>query len=364
MKNICLLLLCALPIVAQAQVTPEALIGQCPSMPSVATLVAARLNPPDKGPAANAVVEAFLQQINALLEQGKQLGDQVEAAATSDAERIAQQQTGHSVAQLQNMSDDQLMGMAQQMAGKKLAAAGMGNMSLGDLQALEGKSDQEVLAALGNANANAFNGLTAAEVKALEGMTDKQAEAYLQQGDRMQRMQAAAASPQAMARQAETARLTKSVQSQADIAAELKKITDRWAEIDRLNSTDTKEVVLQIDAIHKKYEPQIAAIPRSALVAGHVDAYSESEERAVMGLRSACESECYTLWSNLTGKIQGRIKTKLADAPRYDELMRQQVALSGATATAKVMPTVGLGIASDYLSTTSGVTTYPIMLEK
>ncbi len=344
-------------LTARAQATPEALIGQCPSMPSVAVLAAAYGN----DDAALARVEEFSGQIRRLQEKCRQESERgVEAAAMSDAERIAKQQTGHSIAELENMSEAQLLAAANQMAGKKIAAAGLGNMSLSDLQALEGKSDEEIMKAF--TGGTALGGLTPEELKAMENMTDKQAEAYLQQGDRMQRIQAAADSPQAKARMAEAGQQAAKAKSQTDIAAAMKKITDRWAEIDRLNNKEMEDVVLQIDAVCKRYDAQIKAVPRSALLHGHVDIYSESEERTVRNLSSARDSECFTLWSNQISKMQGRLKTKLADVPEYDALLKQQMAGGGMTATAKVMPSMGLDIAAQYLSTTAGVTSYPIII--
>ena len=102
-------------ISAQAQSTPEAIIGQCPDLPSVATLAAS----PDNQ-AAQAAKEAFFAKIAALRESGKKASERVSnaagTAARNDAERVAQQQTGRSVAELQNMSAAEAEAMGRQLA--------------------------------------------------------------------------------------------------------------------------------------------------------------------------------------------------------------------------------------------------------
>jgi hypothetical protein len=119
-----------------AGITPEAVIGQAPDLPAVATL------------ASGGDLADFYEQIAALREKMRETTDRISAGAQTvgraDVERIARQQTGRSVAELQNMSEAEQQAMAQQMAQRQLAAAGMGNMSLEQLRALEGKSDEEI----------------------------------------------------------------------------------------------------------------------------------------------------------------------------------------------------------------------------
>jgi hypothetical protein len=104
----------------------------------------------------------------------------------------------------------------------------------------------------------------------------------------------------------------------------MKKITDRWMEIQRLNEKESLEIAAMFAAIDEKYSPQIAAVPRSHPIFGGKEmVYSKSEEAIVEKLAFARDSEKYTLWRDQIAKMQGRAKTMLADAGRYDELQAQ-----------------------------------------
>ena len=326
----------------QAQSTPDAIIRQCPDLPSVAQLAT-----PD-----NAAIDDFLGQISNLHQKLSQIADNEEkarkTAMLSDAEQLTLKTTGHSVGQIQNMSGAEMEALTQQLASQRMSSAGLGNMTLEQLQALDGKSDKEIAASL-TASGATFGGLTAEEIFAMEGMTEAQAEAYLNQGDRMERMQAATKPQQAKSAGKGSA--------QTNATAEIKKITDRWTEIRRLNQKETQEVAAKCAEIDARYAPQIAAVPRTG---GHHEAvYTESEQKTLETLNSACRNEKYTIWRNLVSKMQGRVKTMLADVPRYDELQAQLTAANGMAATSKKMPSLGFDVAGEYLNITESATVLP-----
>jgi hypothetical protein len=104
----------------------------------------------------------------------------VEANAKKNADNIARQVTGRSVAQLENMSDKQLEAMANGMVSQRIADAGLGGMSIADLQALEGKSQAEIMKAMEGAKlpqAGAAPQATAAQSKEQEDIMRIEAEA-------------------------------------------------------------------------------------------------------------------------------------------------------------------------------------------
>ncbi|MDR0825408.1 MAG: hypothetical protein LBN74_09965, partial [Prevotella sp.] len=360
MKQIIILLLCALPFGAAAQTTPEAIIGQCPNLPSVAHL-AARFD----NETAQAAIQEFFDELKVVREaaiKASELAQEgTKEAAISDAERIAKQETGKSVTELQNMSDAEAQAMAQKLVGQKMSAAGLGNMSLKDLQALEGKSNAEIMATM---TGNIDFGLTPQEIKAMEGMSDKQIEAYMKKGDRMQRMQAAGVNAAGSPKIKQTDAQTKKALSQTAIVDEINRIKERWNDIDNLCKKETQEVAVKIAEIKKRYRSQIDAIPRSGLIAGHESVYTQSEEKAVTRLRIACDTECYTLWRNQISKIQGRIKTKMPDAYRMDELTSQSFAAGGMTAMGKInIHGYVYSIADQYLDIAANVTSLPLIIE-
>jgi hypothetical protein len=320
-------------------ITPEAIIGQCPPMPSVAAIVGS--NDP-RNQAAQDAVKEFHDRINALEERASEalerVNEDMRNEATAFADRTARQTTGRSASELENMSDANLQAMAGDLVAQRMAGAGMGNMSLGDLQALEGKSDEEVMQAMG---VGTKGGLTAAELKALEGMNEAEAEAYMRQGDRIQRAKAGAGNPKSMTKAQADKYLA---QGQPD--PELKQIIDRWAEIDRVNQKEAAETTEKIQEIIARYEPQIAAVPRGVANA-HSDALTEEQQQTLKSLADARDTECLTLKRNLISTMQGRIKTKMADVPRYDALRPQ---------SAVAMPSHGYNIAAEYLDVTRSIT--------
>jgi hypothetical protein len=293
----------------QAQTTPREVISAAPALPSVAELVAGA----DR-------TDAFLDRISALRDDMKATADrmdeQVRAAGEVDADRIARQMTGRSVEQLQGMSESEQMAMAAGLVQQQLSAVGLGSMTLADLQALEGKSDEEIVAAM-TAGGVTLGGLTAAA---------------------QQNQQAAI--------------------SQMEATAGMKTITDRWAELDRANREDALAAAEEIDRITARYAPLIAAVPRSDEQKDGLY-HNEAEQREVGRLSTAEFTEKYTVWRGVIPAMQARVASKMDDAPRYDQLLAATMAGGGMTGVARTMPTVGFDIADQYLDITAGVTTLP-----
>ncbi len=101
---------------------------------------------------AQQAIKTFNESIVALRQQGTVVVEEMRAKVAEDALRmgdaIAKQTTGRSAEELQNMSEEEMEAMTNDLVAQRLAAAGLGNMSLADLQALEGKSDAEILQAM------------------------------------------------------------------------------------------------------------------------------------------------------------------------------------------------------------------------
>ncbi|MDR0938308.1 MAG: hypothetical protein LBN29_02970 [Mediterranea sp.] len=307
---------------ARAQVTPEAIIGQAPDLPSVAHL-AAIIQDEAAYDAASAARTAFHANIAALREKLDEAIERTqaggEAAAMSDAERIARQTTGRSVSQLRNMSKADEDKLAREMVAKRLGAAGLGGMTLKQLQALEGKSDEEIMSAI-SAGGATVGSHTMEDIQATEKMTDAQA--------------------------------------RVDASAEMKRITDRWAEIDRVNENEIRDVVAKLAELDAKYGLQYPPNWGDIMESGTA-AQIEATSRTVNGIRRAENSEKFTLWRNAVSRMQGRVKTKMADVARYDELLAQTMTSGGMTTTARRMPSIGYEIARQYLNLTSRVTELP-----
>jgi hypothetical protein len=319
-------------ISAQAQTTPEAIIGQCPAPPKAETLALLDVygNVPDEklGTLALKVEEArkekaaFLEKIKALHQIRKDVAEkadaQMEAAGKNDADRLVRQKTGRSLGQVQNMSDAEAMKMTDNMVSEKLGSMELGNMSLGDLQALEGKSDEEIL--------KAFEGVAPAQI----GAKQKQS-----------------GNPKAQ--------------------AELKKISDRRAEIDRLNNRDITGAQTQLKAIYEKY--RVTLKEKSDILLPFQDGKGEQKlfdngyEAALANYRAVMYrylTECYTNWEKTVKAVKERTGTKLSDAARYDELMAKNMSAGGVTAAAKALPSAGYDIAGEYLEAAASIVSPPL----
>lgn len=319
-------------ISAQAQTTPEAIIGQCPVPPEPSDLALLDVYPAE-GALAEKVLNAqkaktaFLEKIDSLNQIRKDIAEkadaQIEAAGKNDADRLVRQQTGHSLGQVQHMSDGYVMKyVADNMVSEKLGSMGLGNMSLGDLQALEGKSDEEIL--------KAFESVAPAQIGA---------------------KQKPSGNPKAQ--------------------AELKKIRDKWTEIDRLNNQDVTNAQTQLKAIYEKY--RVALIEKSEILKpfhdGKVSRATQEQfnmggyEAALANYRAVMYqylTECYTNWEKTVKAVKERTGTKLADAALYDELIAENMSASGVTAAAKALPSAGYDIAGQYLNAVASITSPPL----
>ena len=357
--TIALLLICGF---AQAQsgrttsssaASPDAILRQCPALPTVKQLVDG-VNTHASGPE----IDAFKEKVETLIENAKKILEEadkdVKVLEEKDGENLAQQWTGRTQAELENMSDEE----QEAMVNEQLKKFGLGNMTLSQMEALADKSDEEILAAMTKGGAT-IGGLTPAEIKAMEGMTDAQKEAYMKQGDRAKRAQAYANSP-------ETKKQLKQGENASVImktTTELQSINARWREITIQTQKETEEATKQIMAIDAKYAPKVAAIkPTKWVVSGEMGSgyeFSDAEIKAREALFTACRTEQYTLWRNHLIKIQERIKKTMADVPRYDELMKQQMTASGMTNTAQKIPSAGYSFVIEYLDAARDVIGLP-----
>jgi hypothetical protein len=314
-------------IAAQSQKTPEDIIGQCPELTPIENLALLDVYPAEgtleqKVLNAKKAKTAFFDKITALRKVRKDIAEKADAkmetAGKQDADRIAKQTTGRSLEDLQNMSDAEAMSLANKMVSNQLGSLGLGSMSLSDLQSLEGKSDEEIL--------NAMSGIAPA-------LTEMQTPT------------------------------TGNPQGQS----ELKKIIDRWAEIDRLNNEDIADGKTKLKAIFEKYR---AAIKEKSDIllpfqdgVGDQKKFDNGYEAALGAYRSVMYQylvECYAQWNVTVEAVKKRIKTKLTDVVRYDNLMSQTLSSSGVSGVAKAMPSVGYDIAEQYLDAAESITAPPV----
>jgi hypothetical protein len=365
-----LLLTCS---VAQAQTTPEAIIGQTPDLPSAATLAAAANSSSDES-AAEKAVKTFHAKIEALHKKNapEAISDaeiaQAQTQARADAEKQAKALTGKSVAELQNMSEAEAQSIADKAVQQRMAAAGLENMNLAELQNM---NEDDLMAKMaGNM------GLTAAEMKAMEGMSDKEIEAYMKQGDRMQRMQNSSMSKAAAKNQSTQPQLNEAeMYALQNAVEERRKYMERIDAMSKLHERERTELAAQIRNICNRHYSAPAYLKAQKIwgdcsgKTAYTNAQCEAAAAQVRAAHTACDTECFDLWRNQIAKEQGRIKTLLPDAGRMDDLQAQAAKAQAklqknASAFAGITQKVSDGllqrqVVTIYLDTTESVVNFP-----
>jgi hypothetical protein len=358
----------------QAQNSPEGIIGQCPDLLSSAIIANHRTYNSDKGEK----VQAYHNKIRELKERNDALvvettGSEADIAkyqqqSVAAGEKHAKQMTGKSLSQLQNMSKAEKKAVAKEAANKQLQAVGLGNMNIDDLQALEGKSDEEIMAAMNKKGAT-FGGLTPAELKAMEGMTDEQIEAYMNQGDRMQRVQNATYKMPQVKAKITTADYEIIAKANEEFSKFLKKV----AELRKRHDKGREAVGKQIDEV---VYPRHAAAIESAKkdiaecwgLSYRSNAWCDTAFSRMNAVNYSFYTDAYNVWCNYLSKELDSWKTLLSSAAQVDKLQKQ-----AKDAQAKIHPD-GLGelskkmrpdgfcaslVASGYLDVAKDVTNLP-----
>ena len=136
--------------------------------------------------------------------------------------------------------------------------------------------------------------MTGKSVAQLQNMNEAEHQALAQQMV-TQRLSAAGKKPQAQAQKA---------MSQMEVTNDMKRITDRWQEIDRLNEKEKWEVAAQFPALYRKHGIQAAFEAAAPCMDGKIDTekysktYCKNAAKRLEAARNAYYTECYTLWRN------------------------------------------------------------------
>lgn len=181
MKKIIILLFTLLPAMAMAQVTPEAIIGLCPPLPTVAELAGINQD----------AVEAFSIKINQAIKQAKEAGAKnIEAEKgkyISDLNASYKNQFGKSADEMLAMSESQRESFGKDYANKQLQGMGI-NKSVGEIENMSEAEKQQMASQV----TKQLSGLSMADMQKLqkmENMSEEEALAYMQQTGMLEKMQ-------------------------------------------------------------------------------------------------------------------------------------------------------------------------------
>ena len=340
MKRILVLLVCFLlfaPITMQAQNTSEAIIETCPDLPSTKALAINATGGEDNDGATPSEIVNFKSQLEKLRHADIGRMPSISEADINkmkdDAEKQVKQvekSTGKSLQELEKMNEAEAMALSEKMLEQQMATISAFDMSFADLQALESKSEKEIEAIM-TAKIAQKTGLTTQELKAMEKMSDKEIETYMQQGDRIQRVQKATEGMQLMDidedKANEDARKFEIINQAQE---EQMKYMKRMDEINKLLENERKEVTKQMKIIYQKHKNTIDAAwidftpcidAKTSIV--RTEAECNSYRKRYKNAQQTCYAECFELWRNQIGKEQECLKTMLPDAKKLDNLQAQ-----------------------------------------
>jgi hypothetical protein len=360
-------------ISAEAQTTPEAVIGNTPGLPSAKTLAA---NSSDNK-SAQLQVRAFVKKINEIDSvYTKSITPEVSDADVEQAikqgnayaEKQAQDGLGKSVDELKNMSEAEIEALAMQKTNEKISSLGMGNLSLDQMQNM---SEDQLMAAMG-----ANMGLTPDEMKAMQHMSEKEVEAYMKQGDRMQRVQNSQGAKAAQKQAGKQPKVNPDDVLAMQKAAEDQQVyMQRFNDMQKLIESERVELAKQFAAKEERTQRAIASSEAGKIASdcsektSYTNAQCETAWATVKARWQACHEECFTIWCNQIVKEQGRIKALLPEARRMDELnvkarqaqARLQPDLTNSlTQKTQAMPVNSASLVSYYLTVTASAVSYPV----
>ncbi|MDR0694361.1 MAG: hypothetical protein LBF81_03570 [Prevotellaceae bacterium] len=351
--------------VAQAQWTPEAIIGQTPGLPPAATLAAAK-NGNDQ-PAASAayqVINSFVEKIEALRKQSEQDGggisaesrEKMQTQVMASAEKLFQQMTGKSISDMENMenlSEAEQEAVWKEATEQYLSSMGFANVSLDR----ETKVDDILAPGTGNTLAD-FEAINR-DIKELKkkNYSEEEMEAYLKQDERIQRLRDSpagkAAANKAQANTSQSPQISESdVNIIREASEEQEKFTQQMNSIVGVNKKEHDALIGQFAGIRNKYygtaDYQKANEIVNACNSGNITSSEQCKAAYEQqnAIHIACDTECFTLWRDQVTKEQERIKALLADAKRVDALQSEaaqaQAQLLGKSLPGSTLPLSGM----------------------
>ncbi|MCL2097860.1 MAG: hypothetical protein FWH23_03770 [Bacteroidales bacterium] len=327
-----LLLVCSM---AQAQSTPEAIIGQCPSLPT-----------PQQWAAGN--TEAFQSKIDEL--QGMLHQQMANLMPT-----VTQQDLAESAAYQRRQQEQQNQQM-QQMGDVQNAY----EQGMADLQ-----RQMEALASLG---------ITAADLKKIEKMNDKQSEAYIKkrlaengytEEDLKRRMMEAGVQMMSDEEWQEEERRNRQSQAEGEAMVKAQETLEAYMEQSQVANKligEAEQIVKQkVEVLTNKYSPMIMKAQSEAnqweeVMRGTKTAEElESLGRKAEALNLEYREQVYYAWAEYILAAQGHLKILLSYAAAADNARRNMPSMTGNAATDQMqrMSDYAITVASQYLNITA-----------
>jgi hypothetical protein len=330
----------ACALVCFAAATPEKIIADTPKLPTAQDLALVDGN--DYENPQLAAAQKRIEDFKAAIERlENELGKAAEAAAESikddalaQANQATKGQYGKSVDDLKNMSDSDRQKLARQQMDTKMAEAQkmMGGMSFVDMEKMmQSGMSEEDMAAKFMSQSSMSMGLTETEIKALQKMSEAEAEVYMRQGDRAARVQAA--EQKYNKERPNAAKEAQADQKKADEILKGQEADKRWqTALGTLNkdveATRTK-ADKDVKAIwEKKYDKEVKTLRdkmrknqcSEALPDPRADrSLCPKQGEQIKTMQKQFYLDAYTAWRESVTQIQARTKRELEAANAYDK---------------------------------------------
>lgn len=346
MKKTILLLIALLPVLAQAQVTPEAIMGSCPPFPSQSEIAGYMMGKDTE----SKTVENFLKMIddaisqsNTSLEKARKSGN-LEGKVRNDANRSTKQQLGISLDKAQSMGDGELERLGESKANAKLKSLGINKSAkeLANKEELSEKEQQQIA----NSMAKQTSGMSMKELQALseklENMSEEEQIAYMQSSGTAQKMAAKAPKVQQPATNMKNVNAL-SFQYSEEWQANAKKL------LDIEHNQDNFYVQLQEKWVSNGYQRRTAALMQQ--ISQVVAPTPEEGERIIAALeaqiRLVCEEYCRESakeWSPYIMQKLSIIKQMLQEDKMADAQSTEMMKLGGLESAEVLGSTSGAAI--------------------
>lgn len=184
MKKVLLLLTLTAVVSAKAQMTPEAWIASMPDLPSINQIIAedkAYRNPDNEDP--EMPLKDFLEAVDEAMKSGGEAMGKVGSADLNHYKNVLYKEkvdgTNVTKGQFAHMSKDQQEKVAKQAVKGKLSQYGLSEADIKKMQSGKmTKADQQAL--VNKVMAHQTGGMTADDMKFMQGMTDKERVEFMQ----------------------------------------------------------------------------------------------------------------------------------------------------------------------------------------
>ncbi len=364
MKKIILLLIALSPILATAQITPEAMIKGCPDLPKLEELVAYADN---FGDGRENNVSIFLEKLREYIAKCRASADLAEAAASEKTRKAydkeIRKETGKSIEQWQAMTETQREIEGSKLANKKLREMGINT----DISKMKNMSETEKNAA-GQQMTAQMLGVSVSDLQKMSKMSEEEIMAYMTSGAGQNMLNKMSEHLTQGALVANTVDSEEKLNRIKEIQQEIMKYQNKLLHEQEEWSNKSQAVHNTADEIWwKKYRPTVVSLEtqweedlKKVMKIGDED-IDKRYSTAIKGQYIKFYKETIPLWIAHIKSLMEYYRQSIPFVRKYDDLNREFVRLTGTEASitfAEGIETV-MSCGFSYLETAGSIADFP-----